>query len=168
MEALSARQVSPAAGSAAAIAAALGVALLIKLARRTRPEAISGHEQLLEELLIARDRFLALAEADAWATRSWVSTHGRHEDDEERRAALEMLVEVPLEAADLCRSTRLGAQPLLERGHPPARPDGVVGMALLETSQRGMCRLAQANVANLRDPSQIERVRDRLDDLGEG
>lgn len=167
IEALSSREMSPAAGSAAAIAGALGVALLMKLARRTPPESISGYEDLIQQLAAARDRLLALAEADAWATRAWASTHRRHEDDEERTAALQMLIEVPLEAAELCRTVRLAAQPLLETGHPPARPDGQVGVELLQTSQRGMCRLAQENVASLRDPSQIRRVGDRLGNLRE-
>lgn len=165
LEALSARPVSPAAGSAADLAAALGVALLIKLARRTRPQEISGYEQLLDRLLGARDRLTALAEADASAITAWLSTRQLEERDPARQAALKALVDVPLEAAELCRAMRLEAQPLLERGHPPARPDGHAGVQLLEASQQALCLLVQANLPTLTDAALIETVRSRLENL---
>jgi formiminotetrahydrofolate cyclodeaminase len=165
LERLSAAQVSPAAGSAAAIAAGLGVALLIKLARRTRPRDVSGYHRLLSQLVTARDRLLALAEADASAIDAWLATRQLEEGGPEREAALRAMVAVPLEAAELCRTIQCEAQQLLACGHPPARPDGEVGARLLQASQRSLRHLAQANVSLLRDPSLIKTVQKRLAEL---
>ena len=72
LESLSSARASPAAGSAAALAGALGVALLIKLARLSSPGKVPNHAQCLEILLSARQRLLELAEMDAVAVRGWV------------------------------------------------------------------------------------------------
>lgn len=165
LEALSARPISPAAGSAVALSGALGVALLIKLARRTRPQEISGYEQLLDRLLGAKDRLTALAEEDASAITAWLSTRRLDECDPARRAALQTLVDVPLEAAELCQAIQIEAQPLLERGHPPALPDGQAGIRLLEASQRALSLLVRANLPLLTDPALTERVQNRLENL---
>ncbi|HID62153.1 MAG TPA: formiminotransferase-cyclodeaminase, partial [Anaerolineae bacterium] len=71
----------PAAGSAAALAGALGAALLIKLARLTRPQDISDHDRLLARLLAARERLVALADADSSAVTAWIRTRRLPADD---------------------------------------------------------------------------------------
>lgn len=167
LEALSSRSVSPAAGSAAALTAALGTALLVKLARWTPDEDVRGHKELLDELVSARDRLLALAASDAWANTAWASTRARHVDDEERQAALRMLIQVPLEAAELCREVCLAAQDLVETGHPPARPDGHVGMELLRTSQESLRGLVEINVLHAQDDPLVNGLQERLERLRE-
>ena len=162
---MSAAEIAPAAGSAAAIAAALGVALLIKLARRTRPQDVLELSCLLDQLLTVRGQLLTLAQADASAIAAWISTRHLDESDPKRQAALRTMVEVPLEAAELCRTARCEAQPLLDCGHPPARPDGEVGVQLLDVSQHSLRYLAQANVSMLRDPSLVETMKSRLEAL---
>ena len=164
-EELSTRDVSPAAGSAAAVAAGMGVALLIKLARRTRPQDIPGYNALLGRLLKARDRLLDLAEADASALRTWLSTRKLDEDNPERLAAIMAVVQIPLEGAKICRTIRCEAEPLLTGGYRPARPDGEVGTQLLQTSQQSLRHLAQANAPLLRDLSLAKTVKDRLAEL---
>lgn len=84
LEALSAARASPAAGSAAAIAGALGVALLIKLARLTHPQHIPDHGRLLARLVDARDRLAALADADSSTMTAWIRTQRLPADDSAR------------------------------------------------------------------------------------
>ena len=155
----------PAAGSAVAIAGALGVALLIKLARLTRPQDIPDHDRLLARLLAVRDRLVALADADSSAVTAWIRTRRLPADDSARQAALRAIVDVPLEAAELCRAVAIEVQPLLERGYPPALPDGQVGVQLLEVCQRAQCSLVQANLPALADANLIEATRTRLAQL---
>ncbi len=164
-EAVAAPTASPAAGSAAAIVGALGAALLIKLARLTRPQDIPAHDRLLARLLAARNRLVALAEADSAAITAWMRTRRLPADDPARQAALRAMINVPLEAAELCRTIAIEARPLLERGHPPAIPDGQVGIQLLETCRRAQCSLVQANLPALTDANLVEATRTRLDQL---
>lgn len=168
LDALSTARASPAAGSAAALTAALGTALLIKLARLTRPEAVPGHDRLLARLELARDRLMTLADADAAAIDGWVRTRRRRDDDPDRRAALQALVDVPLAAAELCHAIRLEVQPLLEQGHAPARPDGQVGVRLLAASQHALCDLVRVNRPVLTDAARIASVNARLEQLSAG
>jgi len=168
MEALSAARASPAAGSAAALAGALGVALLIKLARLTSPQAIPDHDQLLARLLTAQDRLTALAQADAAALSAWVRTQRLAADDPARQAALWAMVDVPLEVAELCQAIAIEAQPLLVHGHPPALPDGQVGIRLLAACRRAQCSLVEANLPALADLAWIEAVQTRLEQLNQG
>ena len=165
LEALSAARANPAAGSAAAITGALGVALLIKLARLTQPQDIPDHDELLARLLAARGRLIALAEADSLAIAAWIRTRRLPADDPSRQAALQTIVDVPLEAAELCQAIAIEAQPILERGHPPALLDGQVGTQLLDTGLRALCSLARANLLALADVTVIEAVQARLEQL---
>jgi formiminotetrahydrofolate cyclodeaminase len=165
LEALSIAKASPAAGSAAALTGALGVALLLKLARLTRPEEISNHGQLLAQLLAARDQLVALADADASSIVTWMRTRRLRADDPARQAALQAMVDVPLEAAELCQAIWLAVQRLLEHGHPPARPDGQIGIQLLEVCQRALCVLIRVNLLALTDATSIEAIEARLEQL---
>ncbi len=167
LAALSAPRASPAAGSAAALTGALGAALLVKLARLTRPEAMPGRDQLLARLIAARDRLAALADADAAAIEDWVRTQHLPADDPTRQAALQALADTPLTAAELCQAIRLAAQPLLEHGYAPARPDGQVGFQLLAVSQRALCDLARANRPALGDAAS-QAINARLNRLNAG
>jgi formiminotetrahydrofolate cyclodeaminase len=165
LEALSAARASPAAGSAAAITGALGAALLIKLAQFTRPQDIPDHSRLLDRLRSARDRLAALADADSSAITTWIRTRRLPADDPARQAALRAMVSIPLEAAELCRTITIEVRPLLERGHPPALPDGQVGIQLLEACQWAMSSLVRANLPVLADTNLIEATQTRLEQL---
>ena len=164
-KALSAAQASPAAGSAAAITGAMGVALLIKLARLTPPQEIANHDRLLARLLTARDRLAALADADASAIVAWIRTRRLSASDPVRQAALQTLVDVPLEAAELCQAIRREAQSLLEYGHRPALPDGQAGIQLLRACQHTLCILIEANLHALVDTALVEAAKTRLERL---
>jgi formiminotetrahydrofolate cyclodeaminase len=165
LEALSAARVSPAAGSAAAFAGALGVALLIKLARLTRLQDIPDQDRLLVRLLATRDQLVALADADSVAITAWIRTRRLPSDDPVRQATLRAMVDVPLEAAELCQTIAIEAQLLLERGYPSALLDGQVGIQLLNACQRATCSLVWANLPALADASLIEAIRTRLEEL---
>jgi formiminotetrahydrofolate cyclodeaminase len=125
----------------------LGVALLIKLARLTRLQDIPDHDRSLARLLTARDRLVALADADAAALTAWMHSRRLPANDPARRAALRALVDAPLEAAELCQTIAIEAEPLLEHGHPPALPDGQVGIQLLDACRRAQCSPCRSQFA---------------------
>jgi formiminotetrahydrofolate cyclodeaminase len=158
---------NPAAGSAAALAGGLGVALLIKLARLTPAERVPSYKRQLSRLVTARDRFAALAQADAVAVRTWLAHCHLPVDSPLRQAALREMVEVPLEVAELCHSVGREAGPWVERGHPPALPDGQAGLSLLDACCRIAGDLVQANLAQVADAGLWERVRIHLERLGD-
>jgi formiminotetrahydrofolate cyclodeaminase len=117
---------------------------------------------LLDRLVSVRDQLVALADADSSAMTAWIRTRPLPADDPARQAALRAIVDVPLEAAELCQTITVEAQPLLECGYPPALPDGQVGIQLLETCQRAQCSLFWANLPALADTNWIEATRTRL------
>ena len=141
LEALSAGRASPGAGSASAVVGAIGVALLIKLARLSSPQVVADHSGLLDRLQGARDRLVALSDADASAVSAWLSARRLNPGHSARQAALRALVEVPLAAAEVCRQVSTEAQPLLHSGHQSALADGEVGLRLVETCQKALCAL---------------------------
>jgi formiminotetrahydrofolate cyclodeaminase len=162
---LSGKTVNPAAGSAAALTGAMGVALLIKLARRTQPERVPKYDQLLDRLLNAMQRLAVIAESDASAVTAWLSARQLQEGDPTRRTALQRLVSVPLEAAELLHSARLEAEPLLAGGHPPTVPDGQAGIRLIMASQEILCALVEADLSIVSDPALVRATEEQLERL---
>jgi len=160
---LSGPAVSPAAGSAAALTAALGVGLLIKLARRSQPEDIPKHGYRLGRLLEAQDQFTLIAEDDASAIKDWLSRRGLKRDDPRRQAAAEALTSVPLRAAELCCSVQIVAEPFLQRGHAPTVADGRAGNHLISTSQEIFCTLVEADLDTVADPAMVKTIGERLE-----
>ena len=149
LEAISADQVAPAAGSAAALAGALGCALLIKLARRAGEDDSAENEELLRLLVEARDELLALAERDAEALAFWPTARQDEPDALAPKDVLDLLLSVPRQAAQICREALRTAQPLLDQAPAVARPDARVGLQLLLTCQGAMESLIQANLERL-------------------
>jgi formiminotetrahydrofolate cyclodeaminase len=119
----------------------------------------------MDRLLSARDRLAALADADSSAITTRIRTQRLPADDPARQAALRAILDVPLEAVELCQMITIEARPLLERGHPPALPDGQVGIQLLEACQRAMSGLVRANLPVLADTNLIEATQTRLEHL---
>lgn len=159
---LSSVAISPAAGSAAAVTAALGVGLLVKLARRTQPEEVPGHGDRLGRLLDARDQFMMIAEDDASAIRDWLSTQGLEEGNPTRDAGVAALTEVPLEAAELCYVVQSVAEPLLKRGHASTIVDGRAGIRLIRASQEIFCTLVEADLGTVANSALVETIEERL------
>lgn len=165
LQALAAGRASPAAGSAAALSGAMGVALLIKVARLTAPGQVPGHARLLAGLLEALERLQALAHADAAAIDAWIDSRRSRAPGLPRQEALARLVAVPLEAAELCQAVRLAARPLLEHGFAPASLDGQVGVQLLRACERASCTLVRADLGLLADRDLAAMVEARLESL---
>jgi formiminotetrahydrofolate cyclodeaminase len=143
----------------------MGVGLLVKLARRTRPGNIPEHGERLGQLLQAQDQFTLTAADDASAIKDWLSTRGLEEDNPTRQAAVEALITVPLEAAELCQSVRIMAEPLFERGHAPTVTDGRAGIQMIRVSQEIFCTLVETNLGTATDPTLIETIEGRLEEL---
>jgi len=153
LEAISSARVSPAAGSAATLAGALSVALLIKLARLEGPSGFPDHEWLLDELIAARVQLVALAERDAQALAAWPRSAQQDSDGSGEGDVVEALVSVPRQGAELCSQILLKARPLLGHVRAVAQPDAQVAVQLLQTCQRALESLVEANLALFPDLS---------------
>jgi formiminotetrahydrofolate cyclodeaminase len=151
LEAISSAQVSPASGSAAALAGALGHALLIKLARLESWSGIPGNEDLLADLIAARNRMVALAQADAQALAAWPEASRPYTDGSVEREVSQTLVSVPRQGMEVCRQTLLRVQPFMGSVRAVAQPDAQAAIQLIETCQRALESLVEANLAQFPD-----------------
>jgi formiminotetrahydrofolate cyclodeaminase len=167
LDAISEAGGAAAAGSAAALAGALGVALLAKLARLTPAEAMPEAVPLLAQLQATQAQLVALARADAAAVSTWLAYRHLPAGEPVREEALQVLIQGPLEAADLCREVQRAAHPLLERGHSPAVPDGQAGLRLVEVCGRIMLDLVRADLPLMQEAQQRATLAARLERLEE-
>jgi formiminotetrahydrofolate cyclodeaminase len=124
---------------------------------------IPEHGERLAWLVEARDQLTLKAEDDAAAIRDWLTSQGLEEDDPRRRAAVEALITIPLEGAELCHSVRTMAEPLLQRGHAPTVADGRAGIRLVRTSQEIFCTLVDADLGANANPTLAARIERRLE-----
>ena len=144
---------------------ALVVVLLIRLARRTRPQDVPEPSCLVDQLLTVRGQLLTLAHADASAIAAWISTGHLDENDPKPQAALRAIVEVPLEAGELCRAARASSAATIGVW-PSACTTGWRGRysaARGEPAQLALPCASQCIYAE--DPSLVETMRSRLEAL---
>jgi formiminotetrahydrofolate cyclodeaminase len=153
LDALAARTSAPAGGSAAALAVALGAALVAMAARFSSGhwEGAGAAEQEAEELRAAVEP-LVQADADAYgaflAARRLPPGHKREQAVE---AALASAVDVPLQIAELGARVGRLAQRLAERGNPNLRGDATAGAVLAEAGSRIGAALVGINVGQPAD-----------------
>jgi formiminotetrahydrofolate cyclodeaminase len=113
--------------------------------------SIPDRDQLLDRWIAARDRLMSLVDANAVAIRALIHARRLGTEDPARQAAYEAIMGIPLEAAELCHTVAIEAQPLLKDSQSEALPDDHVGIQLVEACQRAMCGLVQANLGSWTD-----------------
>jgi formiminotetrahydrofolate cyclodeaminase len=143
--------------AAAAVAAAMGSALMAKAARVTlrqqrRPNAgRTALEAVLDLAQARRAELLELATADEQAYRAVLEPSGAA--DEAWRAA----TEVPIRVAEACHSLLDQMPAILGLCWPPVRTDLEIGGWLLEIGARAGVAAAESNVRSWGD--RVRRVR---------
>jgi methenyltetrahydrofolate cyclohydrolase len=154
---------SPAGGSAAAIAVALGAGLTAMCARNSRegwPEAAGATAQA--ETL--RSRIEPLAQADAEAYEGALAAFRLPEllEPEVRNAtlgvALERAAAIPFAIAEVGADVADLAASLVEQGNPDVRGDAVAGALLAEAGARAAAHLVRINLGAAPDDVRVTRA----------
>jgi formiminotetrahydrofolate cyclodeaminase len=160
--------------TAAALAAAMGAALVAKAMRITAASqsVVSSEQEMMEEILVLADvnqsELLRLARADEEAYRTVLNTRGLPALDPARNQAWKMATEVPVQLAETCGAL-LGRLPdLLNMCRPSVLVDMQVGGWLLDSGKRAGVRAAEVNLQAWGDQAQAKVFRSRLDALLEG
>jgi formiminotetrahydrofolate cyclodeaminase len=157
--------------AAAAVAAAMGAALVAKAARVTldRRRGTQGEKAQVQAVLdLAQGQqaiLLDLAPADEQAYQAvldlgalaWTSPAGRH--------AWQLATEVPIRVAEACRALLAEIPHLAESCWPVVYPDLKTGEWLLSAALQAGLLSAESNMRFLGDGSDARALRARMDDL---
>jgi formiminotetrahydrofolate cyclodeaminase len=154
---------SPAGGSAAAIAVALGAGLTAMCARNSRegwPEARGATAQA--ETLRARIEPLAQADAEAYEGALTAFRLPDLLEPEVRNAtlgvALERAAAIPLAIAEVGADVADLAATLAEHGNPDVRGDAVAGALLAEAGTHAAAHLVRINLGAAPDDVRVTRA----------
>lgn len=163
---------TPGGGSAAALAGALGAALLAMVASLGRPATTEKDD--LERLAIAgrreaelSDELASLVDRDAEAYDVVMATYKlpRASDDEKRRRseriqqALEGAIASPLDVMRLCTEAAEHATVIASFGNPNAASDVRVAVELLTAGMRGARANVEINLESLKDAARADEIR---------
>jgi methenyltetrahydrofolate cyclohydrolase len=154
---------SPAGGSAAAIAVAMGAGLTAMCARNSReewPEARGATAQA--ETLRARIEPLAQADAEAYESALAAFVLPEMLEPEVRNAtlgvALERAAAIPLAIGEVGADVADLAASLVENGNPRVRGDAVAGALLAEAGTRAAAHLVRINLGATSEDVRVARA----------
>jgi formiminotetrahydrofolate cyclodeaminase len=160
--------------AAAALAAAMGSALIAKVCRSTlvRQSLTDSDRSLLALTLdLAETRqmqLVRLASDDEQAYRAVLDT-GRHRaHSPAKRRAWQQATEVPVHLAELCATLLKRVPDLYSVCWPVVRVDLDIGVRLLETGVRAGLQAADANLHSWGDDPEAQSLRIRLQAMQEG
>jgi formiminotetrahydrofolate cyclodeaminase len=161
----------PGGGSAAALAGALGVSLLVMAAslpksRTGAPEEAADLAAAAARLRPLRDRLVELIDADAAAYRSVMAAmklpKGSAEEQARRTAALQTALkdatDAPLDVLRICQQALDGAVIVARNGYRAAAADVGMGIELLSATVRGTLVNINGNLGAIKDSSYVESV----------
>ncbi len=157
--------------AAAAVAAAMGAALLAKATRVTlRRQAVdeAGRTALEAVLDLACGQQIALmhlAEVDERAYRAVLESRQMPASSATRREAWLEATEAPIRVAEVCQSLLDRSSQWLDPCWPPVEHDLQTGRWLLETGVRAGLLAAEGNIRSCRGGPETESLQMRIDEL---
>jgi formiminotetrahydrofolate cyclodeaminase len=157
--------------AAAAIAAAMGAALVSKATRITlqRQEVDGATHIALHAAMDLADRqqaaLMNLAGADERAYRAALETRSMPASSPAQSTAWLRATEVPIRIAEACRSLLESSSPLLDGCWPAVHPDLQTGLWLLETATRAGLAAAESNIGFCGDAAEVGSFQLRIDAL---
>jgi formiminotetrahydrofolate cyclodeaminase len=173
LDAFASNDPAPGGGSAAALAGALGVSLLIMVASLPKtksgmsvPEEVTDLAEASARLRPLRDALVTMIDSDSEAYRAVLAAmrlpKETDSDKDVRRSAvqdaLQGATEVPLETMRACQQALTGAVIVARNALPAARSDVAVAVELLTAAARGCALNVDTNLAGVRDPAYCDRV----------
>jgi formiminotetrahydrofolate cyclodeaminase len=174
LDAFASNEPLPGGGSAAAVAGALGVSLLLMVAGlpKTRsgadaPEEAADLAQAAARLRPLRDRLVGLIDRDTRAYRSLIEAYRLPKASEEDRAArtraiqaaVRAATDVPLETMRECQQALAGAVIVARNGLRSAASDTGVAVELLMAAVRGSALNVDTNLKGVTDHHYCDRIR---------
>jgi formiminotetrahydrofolate cyclodeaminase len=160
--------------AAAAVAAAMGAALVAKAARVTlrKQKAERLDLKVLETMQMRADNqravLLSLADADEQAYGTVLKLRERTIRSEISRQAWYTAIEVPIRIAEACQSLLEALPRLADACWSPVLPDLKTGEWLLETGLWASLLAAKGNLAAYGDRPEAQALRTRIDALMQG
>lgn len=178
LEDLAGSSATPGGGSAAALAGAMGAALLsmvcnLTIGRDRFAEVEDELRAVLEESEAMRSRLTNLASADIRAFDQVMAAYrlpkGTQEEQATRQAAIQAALggatQVPLETAAACAAVvRLGAG-VIAKINPNVLSDAGMAVILAEAGLRGAQLNVATNLAAIRDPGFVREKQQELNQI---
>jgi methenyltetrahydrofolate cyclohydrolase len=168
----------PGGGSAAALAGALGVSLLLMVAGMTRtrtgaPEEAADLSEAAARLRPIRERLTEMIDADAAAYAAVIAAYrlpkASEGDKAARREAIDDAMrgatDTPLDTLRLCQQALQGALVVAGNGAVSANSDVAVAIELLVATARGAARNVDVKLGSLKDAAYAQRTRAERQEL---
>jgi formiminotetrahydrofolate cyclodeaminase len=178
LDAFASSDAVPGGGSAAALAGALGVSLLLMVGRMSKtrtgaPEETTDLAEAAGRLQSLRDRLLQLVDEDSDAygrVRAALRLPRNSEAEKTTRrhavgAAMTAATATPLDTMRACQQALRGAVVVAANGTRNASSDVGVGVELLLAALRGARMNVDINLATLTDAAFVSRVREEIREL---
>ena len=170
----------PGGGSAAAVAGALGVSLLIMAAslpksRTGTPEEAADLAEAAARLRPLRDTMTQLIDADSSAYRSVMAALKMPKDSADDKAArarvlqsaMQTATDVPLDVMRAGQQALAGAVVVARNAYRLAGSDVAMGIELLGATVRGSALSIDGNLAGIADAAYVSRIRAECDQLAD-
>ena len=181
LQRLGSSEPAPGGGAAAALAGALGAALVQMTASLTlgRPRFAAVEDQaqrIAQRTAELRQRLARLCDADADAFQKVSSAYRLPRADDAQKAvrseaiqsALRLAAEVPLETARICGEVLEVAEEAAPVLNPAVISDVLVGALLAQAALRGAAINVEINLASMTDAAAVARYSNELDGLSSG
>jgi formiminotetrahydrofolate cyclodeaminase len=160
------REVTPAGGTAAAVAGAIGTALcemacLHTIGRAEYADVEAEMTETLDDLTTRRELLLELADEDSNVVDELFG--GSHDGTSE--AAAKRAAGVPLTIAEACVPVLERASVLVETGNRNVVPDAVTGSMLVRSALEASLFTVRSNLSRISDQSFVEETETRASEL---
>lgn len=178
LDAFASNEPVPGGGSAAALAGAVGVSLLIMVAglpktRTGAPEEAADLAETSARLRPLRDTLASLVNRDSEAYAAVIEAmrlpKATDADKHQRRSAIEAAmrgaIEVPMDTMRACQQALRGAIVVANNGNPNASTDTGTAVLLLMAGLRGAALNVDVNLKSVSDAAFVTRMREERDQL---
>ncbi len=178
LDAFASSEPVPGGGSASALAAAVGVSLLMMVAGlpRTRtgtPEEAADLSEASSRLRALREMLTSLIDKDSTAYEAVLAAYRLPKDTDAEKSvrlaavdtAMRGATEVPLDTMRACQQALRGALIIAQNGNTNAATDTGVGIQLLLASLRGAGLNVDVNTGSITDAAYVSRVKAERDEL---
>ena len=181
MDELASSAPAPGGGSVAALAGAMGAALVsmvcnLTVGKKKYADVEEEIKAILEQSEALRKELMELLEADVAAYSEVAKAMKMPRETEEQKAAraealqkaLKHATEVPLQVAEACVKVMELCRPVAEKGNVNAVSDAGVGVVLAEAGLRSAALNVLINLGWIKDEAFVAEKRAQLDKLLEG
>jgi len=175
LDAFASSSPTPGGGSASALAGAMGVALLLMVARMPRTKDGSAEDRgaldrAVETLAPLETELRALIDRDTQAYEAVVAAYklpkGTEEEKGARRAAIQeamrSAIDAPLAVMRACRQASVQGAIVGRHGNPNAASDVTVAGELLRAALNGARANVEINLGSVSDADYVARIREEL------